>query len=125
MAKKQKYNTDLTTRRRWPRLTPDCFPSFKGIILNHENQAHVIDISQGGALIETGLRLCPKAKVGVKVLMAEEVFRITGSVLRSSLTALKSTPIYKSAISFSNPLTVLDCLAHAKAEGFASVAGGK
>jgi len=123
MIKKQKYNTDLTTRRRWPRLTPECVPSFRGIVLNHENLAHVIDISQGGALIETDIRLCPKAKIGVKVLMAEGVFRITGSVLRSSITALKSTPIYKSAIAFSNPMTALDCLEPAK--GFASVAVGK
>jgi hypothetical protein len=126
MMKKTKHNAELATRRKWPRYAPEGLPSLKGITLNQGNQAHVVDISCGGALIETDLRLCPQAKVGFKVLTTDGAFRITGSVLRSSIKALKRTPIYRCAITFNNPLTMLDYLDPAKAElaGLASAGGG-
>jgi hypothetical protein len=72
------------------------------------NTARVVDISRGGALIETDVRLCPQTKIVFKVLMEQGDFRVTGAVLRSSIKSLQGTPIYQSAIVFENPLTVLD-----------------
>ncbi|MDR1727767.1 MAG: hypothetical protein LBT74_07565 [Acidobacteriota bacterium] len=82
----------------------------KGITLNQGNEAHVVDISRGGALIETDVRLRPQMKIVFKVITTQGTFRITGSVLRSSIKSLQGTPIYQSAIVFENPLTMLDDL---------------
>ncbi|MCL2877654.1 MAG: hypothetical protein FWF13_02610 [Acidobacteria bacterium] len=97
----------LIAKRQYARLNPENTPSLKGIALSQGTMARVIDISRGGALIETDVRLCPQSKIGFKVLMAQGDFRITGSVLRSSIKSLKG-PIYQSAIVFENPLTILD-----------------
>ena len=109
--------TDLTPPRQWPRLTSESTPSFfKGITLSQGRNARVIDISCGGALIESDVRLCPHAKVGFKVLTPEGVLRLTGSVLRSSVKALLRTPVYHSAIVFEKPLTMLDGIEPSKTE---------
>ena len=117
--KRQKDDAALAARghkRQWARTSPDNTPSLKGITLSQGKVARVVDISRGGALIETDVRLCPQTKVGFKVLMAQGDFRITGSVLRSSIKSLKGAPIYQSAIVFENPFTVLAELESAKAD---------
>ena len=106
--KKIKDESALAAKRQWVRLNPENTPSLKGIALNQGSTARVVDISRGGALIETDVRLCPQTKIGFKVLMEQGDFRITGSVLRSSIKSLQGTPIYRSAIVFENPLNVLD-----------------
>jgi len=98
----------LAAKRQWTRLNPENTPSLKGITLTQGNTARVVDISRGGALIETDVRLCPQTKITFKVLMEHGDTRITGSVLRSSIKSLQGTPIYQSAIVFENPLTILD-----------------
>jgi len=113
---KKEDDESLATKRQWTRLSPENTPSLKGIALTQGNTARVIDISRGGALIETDVRLCPQTKITFKVLLEQGDFRITGSVLRSSIKSLQGAPIYKSAIVFENPLTVLDDLEPAKAE---------
>ena len=120
---KKTRDGDSTTRRQWTRLSPENTPSLKGIAMTQGNTARVVDISRGGALIETDVRLCPQTKISFKVLMESGDFRITGSVLRSSIKSLKGTPIYQSAIVFENPLTMLDDIDAGKAsvEGALSV----
>ena len=115
MKKTKKDEAALAAQRQWPRLNPDNTPSLKGITLSQGNEAQVVDISRGGALIETDVRLCPQTKIGFKVQTTEGTFRITGSVLRSSIKSLQGTPIYQSAIVFENPLTILDGLDPANA----------
>ena len=107
---KKELDENLAAKRQWKRLSPENTPALKGIALTQGNTARVLDISRGGALIETDVRLCPQTKIGFKILMEQGDFRITGSVLRSSIKSLKGTPIYQSAIVFENPLTVLDDL---------------
>jgi len=113
--KKIKNDTVLTTKRQWDRRKPDETPSLKGIALTQGKTARVVNISRGGALIETDVRLCPQTKVGFKVLMDYGDFRITGSVLRSAIKSLKGAPIYQSAIVFDNPMDVLDGIDPARA----------
>jgi len=113
----------LKAKRKYARISPENTPSLKGIALTQGTTARVVDISRGGALIETDVRLCPQTKIGFKVLMTQGDFRITGSVLRSSIKSLKG-PIYQSAIVFENPLTILDDLEPAGAEVENTAAGG-
>jgi hypothetical protein len=104
----------LAAQRQYTRLSPENTPALKGIALTQGNTARVVDISRGGALIETDVRLCPQTKIGFKVLTEQGDVRITGSVLRSSIKSLKGAPIYQSAIVFEHPLTILDELLAAK-----------
>lgn len=97
-------------KRQWPRLNPSNVPSLKGVTINQGAEAQIIDISQGGTLIETDVRLQPQMKIMLKVFTTKGVFKIMGTVLRSSIKSLKGAPIYQSAISFENPLTMLDDL---------------
>ena len=107
----------LAAKRQWTRLNPENSPSLKGIALSQGTMARMIDISRGGALIETDVRLCPQTKIGFKVLMEKGDFRVTGSVLRSSIKSfLRGRPIYQSAIVFENPLDILDGIEPAKIE---------
>ena len=108
--KKTKDDADAIARRQWPRLNPANIPFLKGITLNQGNEAQVVDISRGGALIETDVRLRPQMKIVFKVITTQGTFRITGSVLRSSIKSLHGTPVYQSAIVFENPLTMMDDL---------------
>ena len=112
--KRERDEAALAAKRQWPRLNPENTPSLKGITLIQGNEARIVDISRGGALIETDVRLCPQARVGFKVLTTDGVFRITGSVLRSSIKSLQGAPIYQSSIVFENPLTILDSFESAK-----------
>ena len=103
-------DSSVIAKRQYTRLSPENTPSLKGISMSQGSTARVVDISRGGALIETDVRLCPQTKIGFKVLMANGDFRVTGSVLRSSIKSLKGAPIYESAIVFENPLTILDSI---------------
>ena len=114
--KKTKDDPASLAKRQWPRFNPENIPTLKGITLNQGNEAHVVDISRGGALVETDVRLRPQMKIVFKVLTTQGTFRITGSVLRSSIKSLQGTPIYQSAIVFENPLTMLDDLEPMEAE---------
>jgi len=114
--KKIKDEAALAAKRQWVRLNPENTPSLKGIALNQGSKARVVDISRGGALIETDARLGPQTKIRLKVFTEQGDALIMGSVLRSSIKSLKGTPIYESAIVFENPLTILDELVPSKTE---------
>ena len=105
----KKNEAALIAKRQHVRISPENTPDLKGIALNQGTMARVVDISRGGALIETDVRLVPQQKIGFKVQLTQGDFRVTGSVLRSSIKSLQG-PIYQSAIIFENPLTVLDNL---------------
>ena len=114
--KKIKDEAALAAKRQWVRLNPENTPSLKGIALNQGSKARVVDISRGGALIETDARLGPQTKIRLKVLTEQGDVLVMGSVLRSSIKSLKGTPIYESAIVFENPLTIFDELVPSKTE---------
>jgi hypothetical protein len=107
-----KDDAELIAKRQHARLTPENTPALKGIALSQGSTARVVDISRGGALIETDVRLCPQTKIGFKVRLEQGDIRVMGSVLRSSIKSLQG-PIYQSAIVFEKPLTVLDDLTSA------------
>lgn len=109
MQTKRNESADAA-KRQWPRLNPSDIPSLKGVTLNQGAEAQVIDISRGGTLIETDVRLRPQMKIMLKVVTTKGAFKIMGTVLRSSIKSLQGVPIYQSAISFENPLTMLDDL---------------
>jgi len=111
MLKKKKDESDAIARRQWHRFLPSEVPNLKGITINQGNEAQLADISRGGAMIETDVRLHPQMKIILKLITTQGgVIRIPASVLRSSIKSLIGTPVYQSSIAFENPLTMLDDL---------------
>jgi hypothetical protein len=102
--------------RRYPRLKPSAIPFIKSISFNQGLDAQVIDISRGGMLIETDVRLRPQMKMYIKLVTTDGVIKLDGSILRSFIVSLKGVPRYQSAIVFDFPFHMLDDMAEDPAE---------
>ena len=70
----------------------------------------MVNISRGGILLETEVRLRPQMKIFLKLVTTEGVVKMEGHILRSSISSLQGTPRYQSAISFEHPFHMLDDL---------------
>ncbi len=95
-------------RRRWPRLKPSAVPFLKSVTLSQGAEVQAIDISRGGMLIETEVRLRPQMKIFLRLVTVDGIIKLEGSVVRSSITSLTGAPKYQSAISFEHPFHMLD-----------------
>jgi hypothetical protein len=87
-------------RRSAARLPKEAFPSLSGAFLRGDSSVELIDISSGGALIETDERLIPNTNICLKVVTTEGSFMLRGRVLRSMISQLKGGPRYRSGIAF-------------------------
>lgn len=97
-------------RRAMPRFSPDAFPSLNGAYLRGGASVDLIDISTGGALVESVERLTPNTKICLKVVTSDGTFMVQGRILRSIISQLTGGPRYRSGISFDNkfPLQAAD-----------------
>ena len=69
------------------------------------HRARVIDVSAGGALIETSLRLLPGTTVEFQVETGTSHASVRGRVLRCAVVRLRPTWVcYRGAIVFDRPL---------------------
>ena len=91
-------------------------PFLKNVDFNQGSEVRVIDISRGGVLLETEVRLRPQMKLTLKMVTTEGVIKMEGIILRSSITSLTGVPKYRSAICFRNPFHMLDDLTAALEE---------
>jgi hypothetical protein len=106
MAKnREKYSG--SERRQWTRLSPADVPFLKSVAFHQGSEVQVVDISQGGMLLETEVRLQPKMKIQLKIEANTGSFKIEGNVLRSWIASIQGTPRYRSAIAFQHPVHML------------------
>ena len=75
----------------------------------------MVDISRGGILLETEVRLRPQMKILLKLVTSEGILKVDGHILRSAICSLKKMPLYKSAIAFDKPLEFIDKFAQVPA----------
>jgi hypothetical protein len=115
LKSKKKHYSD-SNRRQWPRLKPSAVPFLKSVTFSRGSEVQVIDISRGGILLETEVRLSPGTKVFLKLVTSEGVLNIEGLTLRSSVSSLKKGPLYRSAIAFECPFDMLQGLSDDSAE---------
>ena len=99
-----------------PRLKPSSIPFLKSISFEKGLEAQVIDISRGGMLIETDVRLRPQMKLGINVTTTDGTIVLDGSIIRTFIISLKGAPRYQSAISFDHPFLMLDDLSEKTAD---------
>lgn len=79
-----------------------CAPqSPKGDDLCTGSGARLINISRGGALLETETRMTPGAIICLRLIAADAVFLLRGRVLQSRALPLRdSLSVFKSAVTF-------------------------
>jgi len=87
-------------RRASPRLPPEAFPSLNGAFLRSGASVELIDISSGGALVESEERLAPNTRISLKIATDKGTLTLHGRILRSIISQLKGTPRYRSGIAF-------------------------
>jgi hypothetical protein len=94
-------------RRTSPRLPPSAIPALKSISLSSGPEVVLINISRGGALLESDRRLRPSTKICLRLVTAEAVHQVWGRVLRSQVSRLAGGLHYQSAVAFDQELALL------------------
>jgi hypothetical protein len=107
---KRKRDLAEENRRQYLRLKPSAVPFLKSVAFNQGFEAQVINISRGGILLETDVRLRPQMKILLKLVTTDGVIKMEGQIIRSSISSLKGVPRYQSAIAFEHPFNMLDDL---------------
>jgi hypothetical protein len=91
-------------RRAWPRVPAERLASVAARLATG-SEVTLIDLSRGGARIETDKRMLPNSSVALKLIAADSAFVITGRVVRSRVIRLAQGGLgYDVAMSFNEPL---------------------
>ena len=110
ILKRNKRDLSEANRRQYLRLKPSVVPFLKSVAFNHGLEAQVVNISRGGILLETEVRLRPQMKIFLKLVTTDGVIKMEGQIIRSSISSLNGVPRYQSAIAFEHPFHMLDDL---------------
>ena len=102
-------------RRTSPRLPPTAFTEPISVRFNSAAEVSLVNISRGGAMLQSAEMLRPNTKIALQILIGGEVHKIIGRVIRSQVAGLEGGLHYHSAISFDRDLTRLDEMAPARA----------
>jgi hypothetical protein len=94
--------------RRWRRYDISAVPSIKGVRSNSGTRIRIVNISRGGALLQTNERTALRKMIQLNLETAEGTMQLGGLVLRSSVSFLKGMPHYQAAIVFDHPLQIFD-----------------
>jgi hypothetical protein len=105
-------------RRQSHRLKPSDVPFLRSVSFNQGSEVHVLNISRGGMLLETDVRLRPRTRILVQLTTNRGIFETAGNVLRCAIVSLKEGPTYRSAISFENPFHLMDGIGANTAEQY-------
>ena len=88
-------------RRASPRLCAFTAEGLERARLRPGRIAHVIDLSPGGALIETDWRLLPGIRVELQIGEPAPLFHVAGRILRCHVSLLARERIrYRGALAF-------------------------
>lgn len=93
-------------RREHCRLPPDELPWLRAARLGPGIRVSIVDLSSGGALIETNSRLEIGAVVSLTLINDRGTQTAALRILRCSLASIKSGPVYRGAGKFEHPLVI-------------------
>jgi len=91
-------------RRAAPRFHATCEQGGLRARLRSGHEVALINISAGGALLESAHRLLPGARAELQVVTPSTRFEFTGRILRAEVCALASSTMrYRGAFQFDHP----------------------
>lgn len=100
-------------RRASPRLCAFVAEGLERARLRPGRIAHVIDLSTGGALIETDWRLLPGIRVEMQIGEPAPLFRVVGRILRCHVSLIARERIrYRGALAFDELLPLWEVTTH-------------
>ena len=92
-------------RRAWPRISTANWSGLSTGHLQPGRTARIVDMSPGGALLETECRLLPGMRIELQLGAPTTLCRVRAIVLRCHVAALSSERIqYHGALAFEDPL---------------------
>jgi hypothetical protein len=94
--------------RQWPRINISEIPSIKGISLSSGARIKIVNMSRGGALLQTRRHIARGTEINLILSMADDTVQLSGLVLRSSISSLKGIPQYHAAVAFDHLLKIFD-----------------
>jgi hypothetical protein len=104
-GRKQKAESE---RRRTHRFPATAIPGLKTVNLGTGPEVELVNISRGGALVESLTRLTPSSNISLRLLAGESSFVIRGRVLRSQVAGFLGSMLkYRSAIQFTQEFVLL------------------
>jgi hypothetical protein len=97
---------DLRTesdRRAHPRLTVSELRGFRTARIKNGPRVTLIDLSVGGALLESDNRLCPGSVLALELVGSSQIV-VPLRVVRSQIASLREGALYRGACAFKRPL---------------------
>jgi len=94
-------------RRTTPRTSAPGSPGLDRVRLHPGRIAHIVDLSTGGALLETDWRVLPGMRVEVRIGDPTTLFKVTGRILRCHVAKIDRERLrYRCAVAFEEPLVL-------------------
>lgn len=104
----EKINSD---RRVYPRFAANELRGFRSARIRFGPRVSVIDVSAGGALLESDARLQPESEAMLELVGSNRHVMVPFRILRCQVAALGDSLRYRGACSFKTPLDVNELLA--------------
>lgn len=105
-------------RRASPRVAAFHIAGMERARLRPGRMAHIVDLSSGGALIETDWRLLPGMRVELQLGEPVPLFRVVGRILRCHVALLDRERIrYRGALMFEEQLPFGEVSTHGVSGG--------
>lgn len=102
--------------RLWPRYDISEVPSITRVSSRSGSKIKLVNISRGGALLQTNQRIAPRTMMRLDFDTTEHIIQFSCVVLRSSVSYLKGMPRYQAAVAFDRMLEILNKSKGASAE---------
>ncbi len=103
----------IPERRTSPRIPAHTLAGMERARLRPGRSAYVVDLSSGGALIQTDWRLLPGVRVEMQIGEPVALLRVTGRILRCHVALLARERItYRGALKFEHQVFVGEALTH-------------
>jgi len=98
---------NTVNRRKTPRFMASAIPSLKSVHFGEGPEIKLINISTGGALIETQEPMSPGSSVSLRVVTTEAVHLLKGRILRCDTSTIGEGSVFQCAITFNEDFTIL------------------
>jgi len=108
MAEDENAERHDVNRRRAARLPPSAIPLLKSVRLVAGPEVKLINVSRGGALIESEARLSPGSALCVRLVTGESIYLLKGRVLRARAASMSGSELrYHIALAFDEEFSVV------------------